>query len=249
MTKQEIADSVRLLAQAWRSRTRIEGLSASPASVAEAHAIQDQVAAVLGETIGAFKANAPPDIAPTRGLIYARMIRRSPARISPAETPYLGVEGEIAFRFMRDLPAQAKPYARDEIAAAVAVLPAIEVVSSRFHDPYSRSPLEQLADCMINGALVIGSEILDWSQLDLPRLHVALLVNDKPVLERQGRHPTDDPLAVAVALVNMMRDAGGVKAGQLVTTGSWTELRRLRSGDRCAVQFEKLGSAQVLFAD
>jgi 2-keto-4-pentenoate hydratase len=157
------------------------------------------------------------------------------------------VEGEIAFRFIRDLPAQAKPYGRAEVAGAAAVLPAIEVVSSRFHDPRARPPLEQLADCMINGALVTGSEIYDWSHLDIAHLHVALLVNDKPVLERQGGHPTDDPLGVAVALVNMMRDAGGVKAGQIVTTGSWTGLRWLRSGDRCAVQFENLGSAEVLF--
>jgi 2-keto-4-pentenoate hydratase len=247
MTEQEIADTVQLLAHAWRSGTRIESLPASPSSVSEAHAIQDQVAAVLGETVGAFKANAPPGDEPTRGLIYARMIRHSPARVSPAETPHLGVEGEIAFRFIRDLPAKTTPYVRDEVAAAVAALPAIEVVSGRFRDPRTRSALEQLADCMTNGALVTGAEMRDWSHLDIPRLHVTLLVNDKPVLERQGGHPTDDPLGVAVALVNMMCHAGGVIAGQMVTTGSWTKLQFLRPGDHCAVQFEKLGSAEVFF--
>lgn len=247
MTEQEMSDAVALLAQAWRSGTRIEGLPVSPATVSEAHAIQDRVAAVLGEPVGAFKANAPPGLAPTRGLIYRRRIRRSPARISPVETPDLGVEGEIAFRFMRDLAAQEIPYGREEVAGAVAVLPAIEVVSSRFRDPRSRPVMEQLADCIINGALVAGPETHDWSHLDLPSLHVALLVNDQPVLQRQGGHPTGDPLGVAVALVNLMRDAGGVKAGQMVTTGSWTGLRSLTPGDRCVVQFEHLGCAEVLF--
>ena len=77
----------------------------APASVAEAHIIQDRVAALLGEAVGGFKANAPPGEEPTRGLIYARMMRSSPLRMAPAEVPHLGVEGEIAFRFTRDLPA------------------------------------------------------------------------------------------------------------------------------------------------
>ena len=249
MTDQEIAVSAGLLAQAWRSGTRIEALPATPSSVTEAHVIQDQVAALLGETVGAFKANAPPDAEPTRGLIYERMIRPAPARISAAEMPHLEVEGEIAFRFTRDLPARVASYAREEVAEAVAALPAIEVVSSRFHDPQARPPLEQLADSLNNGALVPGAETDDWPHLDMARLSVTLLINGRPVLERQGGHSTNDPLGVAVALVNMMRKAGGVTAGQMVTTGSWTGLRSLRPGESCAVQFEGLGRAEVIFSD
>ena len=81
---------------------------------------------------------------------------------------------------------------------------------------------------MAFGALVPGAEMADWSQLDLPRLRVALVVNGEPVLERNGGHPNDDPLGVAVALVNMLRATCGVKAGQMVTTGSWTGLRFLK---------------------
>ena len=39
----------------------------------------------------------------------------------------------------------------------------------------------------------------------------------------------------------------GVQAGQLVTTGSWTGLRFLKAGDRCTVNFEHLGAAEVAF--
>lgn len=247
MTGQDIAGSVELLVQARRGGTRIEALPAVPSSVAEAHAIQDRVATLLGETVGGFKANAPPNGEPTRGLIYARMIRPSPARISPTEVPHLGVEGEIAFRFSHDLPAREAPYGHEEVAEAVAALPAIEVVSGRFRDPRTRPVLEQLADCIINGALVTGPVISAWSQLDIPRLHVSLRVNGRSVLERQGGHPIDDPLHVAVSLVNMMRGVSGVRAGQIMTTGSWTGLRFLKPGDHCTVQFEHLGGAEVAF--
>jgi len=247
MTESEIAACAEALAQARRGGKPIEALPSVPSSVADAHAIQDRVTALLGETVAAFKASAPPDAEPSRGLNYARMIRPSPARMAPAEVPHLGVEGEIAFRFTRDLPARDAPYTRPEVANAVAALPAIEVVSGRLRDSRARPALEQLADSMAFGAFVPGAEIADWSNLDLPRLRVTLLVNGEPVVERQGGHPIDDPLGVALALVNMMRATGGVTAGQFVTTGSWTGLRFLKPGDRCAVQFENLGAAEVVF--
>jgi 2-keto-4-pentenoate hydratase len=247
MTEPEIVSCAEVLAQARRSGTPIEALPAVPSSVADAHAIQDRVTALLGETVGAFKASAPLGAEPTRGLTFVRMIRPSPARMSPAEVPHLGVEGEIAFRFTRDLPARNELYTREDVAGAVAALPAIEVVSGRLRDPRTRPALEQLADSMAFGALVPGAEMPDWSQLDLPRLRVTLSVNGEPVLQRQGGHPIDDPLGVALALANMMRQSHGVKSGQLVTTGSWTGLRFLKPGDRCAVQFEHLGTAEVAF--
>lgn len=245
MTEPEIAAAAEILAAARRSGTQIEGLPVTPSSVGEAHEIQDRVAALVSQPIGAFKAGAPPEGEPTRGLIEARMIRSSPAHMSVAEVPHLGVEGEVAFRFTRDLPARSAPYTRDEIAKAVAVLPVIEVVSSRFHDPLSRPKLEQLADCGINAGLVTGLELADWSHLDLPNLRMTFTVNGETQIARKGGHPTDDPIAGAVALANMMR--AGVKAGQIVTTGSWTGLPFLKPGDRCTVRFEGLGEAEVVF--
>ncbi|HEY1856672.1 2-keto-4-pentenoate hydratase [Acidocella sp.] len=247
MTEQEIASAAAALAEAERSGTQLEALPVAPASVTEAHAIQDRVVALTGTPVGAFKATAPLDKEPTRGLIYAHMIRQSPARLPTAEVPHLGVEGEVAFRFTRDLPARGTPYTREEVAEALVALPAIEVVSSRYREPRAKPPLEQLADRNINGALVPGAEIADWSHLEMQSLRVTLFVNDEPVVDREGGHPTGDPLGVAVALVNMMREGTGVKAGQLVTTGSWTGLRFLNPGDRCAVEFAGLGRAEVVF--
>lgn len=247
MTEQEMTACIEALAEGRRNGRQIGALPAVPSSVAEAHAIQDRVTAMLGETVGAFKATAPPNTEPTRGVIYANVVRPSPAQFSPVEVPHLGVEGEVAFRFIRDLPARDVAYTREEVASAVAALAAIEVVSGRFHDPRTRPKLEQLADCVANGGLVYGAETKEWRHIDLPRLRVTLWVNDKPVLDQQGGHPIDDPLGVAVTFVNMMRTIGGVSAGQIVTTGSWTGLPFLKPGDHCKVRFEGLGEAEVRF--
>lgn len=259
-----IAEGAALLAAARRTHTRIGLLpnACRPASNAEAHAIQDAVTALLGAEVGAFKANIPiaetPEAASgvdaawirsagVRAPIYAPSIHASPARMAAAAVPQCGVEGEVAFRFRHDLPPRATPYSREEVATAVDACAAIEVVTSRYAEPDGASAFDKLADCISNGGFVHGTAIADWRHLDLARLKVVLSVNGAEALSQTGGHPTGDPLGTAVALVEMMRTAGGVRAGQFVTCGSCTGLRYLVPGDTCHVRFEGLGTAEVSF--
>jgi 2-keto-4-pentenoate hydratase len=249
MNQRQIDEAVALLAGARRGEGLLEELpkSCRPETIADAHAIQDAVTAALGETVGGFKANAPPNEAPTRGLIYAPTVQPTPGTMPAEDVPDCGVEGEIAFFFRRDLPPRAEPYTREEVAAAVDACAAIEVVDSRYHDQTAVTPMERLADCISNGAFVHGPLVTDWHRLELASVRVCLSVNGVPVLEQRGGHPIMDPLGPAVALVNLMREAGGVRTGQFVTTGSCTGLRYLKPGDSCAVQFDDLGTATVTF--
>lgn len=250
MDPTHIAEAAALLVAARRSRSRIQlpPPSCRPASVVDAHAIQDAVTAALGTAVGAFKANAPAGAEPTRGVIYAPSIHSSPSRIPASLVPQCGVEGEVAFVFRANLPPRSTPYTREEVAAVVDACPAIEVVTSRYADPDAASPLDKLADGINNGGFVYGASISGWRGLELGKLKVTLTVNGAPVLEQVGGHPTGDPLGIAVALVEMMRGAGGVKAGQFVTCGSCTGLRYLQPGDVCGVRFEGLGAAEVTFS-
>ncbi len=249
MDTQQINRAAALLVQARRTGALLDGLpaDATPASVADAHAIQDAVTAGIGKPVGAFKAMAPANGEPTRGVIYAGTIHSSPARVPVAEVPQCGVEGEVAFVFRRDLPARAAAYTRDEVAGAVDACAAIELVTSRYRDSDKASNLEKLADCISNGAFVRAAPLAGWRDLELGKLKVTLTVNGETVLEQVGGHPTGDPLGVAVVLANMMREQGGVRAGQFVTCGSCTGLRYLKPGDVCGVRFEGLGAAEVTF--
>ena len=111
MDASHIAEAASLLVAARRSQSRIPPLppSCRPASVTDAHAIQDAVTAQLGAAVGAFKANAPPGAEPTRGVIYTPTIHTSPSRIPAALVPQCGVEGEVAFIFRADLPPAPRP--------------------------------------------------------------------------------------------------------------------------------------------
>jgi 2-keto-4-pentenoate hydratase len=249
MDTSRIDRAAALLVGARRNGTLPDGLpaDATPASVEEAHAIQDAITAGLGKPVGAFKAMAPAHGEPTRGVIYADTIHASPARIPAAEVPQCGVEGEVAFAFCRDLPPRAAPYSRDEVAAAVDACAAIELVSSRYRNSDAASNLQKLADSISNGGFVHAAPAADWRNLELGKLKVTLTVNGTPVLEQVGGHATGDPLGIAVVLANMMREQGGVRAGQFVTCGTYTGLRYLKPGDVCGVRFEGLGAAEVTF--
>jgi len=251
MDTQQCAQAAALLVQARRSMQPVAGLpeTCRPASVTDAHEIQDATTAALGKAVGAFKAMAPAEGEPTRGVIYDGTIHPTLARMRAAEVPACGVEGEVAFIFRRDLPPRAQPYTRDEVSAAVDALAAIEVVHSRYADRNAVSNLENLADSISNGGFVHAPPVTDWRGLPLGKLRVRLTLNGETVLEKEGGHPTGDPLGVAVALVNMMREQNGVRAGQFVTCGSWTGLRFLKPGDTCSVWFEGLGTAEVTFTD
>ena len=249
MDSQNIEQAAALLVQARRTMQHVSGLpeTCRPTGVAEAHAIQDATTVALGKRVGAFKATNPPNGEPTRGLIYADTIHPTPATIPAVSVPACGVEGEVAFIFRHDLPPRPQPYARDEVAAVVDALAAIEVVDSRYSDRTKVSNLENLADSVSNGAFVHAAPLPDWRGLELGRLRVTLTVNGATVLSREGGHPTGDPLGVAVALVNMMRDQDGVQAGQFVTCGTFTGLRFLKPGDACDVTFDGLGAVRVTF--
>jgi 2-keto-4-pentenoate hydratase len=249
MNKQQIQRAAHVLVQSRRDMKPLTGLpdGLRPSSIGEALAIQDEVTLQLGKLIAGFKAMAPANGEPTRGVIYGGTIHASPCKLPASIVPQCGVEGEVAFIFRRDLPDRAAPYTRNEVAAVVDACAVIEVVHSRFAQKAPVSNLEKLADSISNGALVYDVPRSDWRDLQLGKLKVTLSVNGKSTLDQVGGHPTGDPLGVAVVLVNMWREKGGVRAGQLVTCGSFTGLKFLKPGDTCSVRFEGLGQAEVAF--
>ena len=245
----QVAEAAALLNKARETRMPLEEFpeTCRPTTLEDGYAIQDAVAASLKAEIGGYKAIAPKEGDPTRGPLYANMIRATPSRFPAAAVRPCGVEGEVAFRYKQDLPPRATAYSREEVAAAVEACAAIEVVSTRFADHSKKTIFERLADNNLNGGFVHAAPSADWRKLDLGNIRVVLEVNGEVVDDHTGGHPTGDPLGVATALANMLRNGPGIKEGQFCTCGTYTGLRFLEPGDVCVVRFEGLGEAQVGF--
>jgi len=165
------------------------------------------------------------------------------------------IECEIAFEFRRDLPPRpSQPYARHEVAAAIGAMRlAIELVDPRW--PAGSGTLAELADGFNNGALVAGAAHADWDATDFARLAIVL------VREHEGRRDEvargsaaaildGDPFATVVMLANAPPDASrGLRAGDIVTTGSCTGAPSLPGPGAYRADFAQLGSAEFVFVD
>jgi 2-keto-4-pentenoate hydratase len=249
MTPNAIDDAARLLSESRRTRQLLDGLPEAlrPATLNDAHAIQEATATHLSDSIAGWKVSATPDGRVARGALLRSRLHASGSRIAAAAVPLLGVEAEIAFRFDRDLPPRERPYDYEEIAAAVTALPAIEIVDSRFRGYPDAPLLDRIADCMSNGAFVYGELQDGWRDFDLETLDVELLVDDRSIVHRSGGHPTKDPLLPAVALVNDLRSSTGVRGGQIVTTGTYTGLNFAKPGQTVVATFAGFRAVSVQF--
>lgn len=248
MNRAAIEEAAALLVRA-RSGPRLARLpeSCRPATVEDAHAIQEAAAAQLGESISGWKIAVTPDGEVARGALVQSRVVPSGASLPASQMPLLGVECEVAFRFERALPARRAPYGYEEVAAAVTAFLAIEVVDSRFHTYPSTPLLDRIADFMSNGAFVRGADIPAWRSADLVRLDVELVVAGESVVRQVGGHNAKDPLLPAVALVNDLRTRGGVQAGKVVTTGTYTGLQHVKAGQAVEAVFHGIGSVTVRF--
>lgn len=206
--------------------------------------MQDAMVAKLGERVAGWKVAINKD-GVMRGAIVGSRLLQSPASIPAADVKLLGIEGEIAFRFDRDLFPREKDYSAEDIAAATTAFVEIEIVASRFAD-YAKTPiLDRTVDLMSNGAFITGTHRPDWRQIDLSKLQATLRVNGDIAVQKTAAHATGDPILPAIALVNELRRTTGVKSGQFITTGTYTGLHFVKPGDTIEVEFTDFGTAAV----
>jgi 2-keto-4-pentenoate hydratase len=219
-----------------------------PRDNASAYYLQHSVAAGLGP-IGGWKVGSPSPTGPfTCAPLPASHIMPSPARVQQDACPDRGVEAEIAVRLAADLPPRDLEYTRDEVLAAIgSAHPAIELLQSRFQDVNAVDPLSALADSLSHHGLVWGDAIPGWQSIDLDAEGVRVLVNGEEIKRATG-NPAGDMLRLVTWLANEgARWAGGLKAGQLVTTGSWTAKDFVPPGAAVRMVFEHCGSVEVQY--
>ena len=249
MEQRFIVEAARLLVAARGSGRKIEGLpkTCQPTTLMEAHAIQDQAVALLGEAVDGWKVGAPLEDGVMRGALLRSRVFESPARIPAAIMPLLGVEPEIAFQFDRDMPPREAAYTRAEVEDAVSAFAGIEIVDSRFLS-YPDSPvLDKAADFVSNGGFVRGTRNTEWRGINLTDLLVTVTFDGEVVARVRGGHPTKDPILPALNLVNQLRHDVGVKAGQIMTTGTYAGITYAKPGQVVTAAFENFGSAEVRF--
>lgn len=218
-----------------------------PAAPGAAFAVQAAVATALDESIAGWKVGFSPQKLPVAGPLYASLVGSSGATLTlPRHTPLI-VEAEIGFRLAGDLPPRRdEPYTREEILDAVAeVLIGFELIASRLGDPAKVPFTAFLADNLGNAGYIAGDAIRAFGDLDLAALRCMLDVDGAIVHDRPGGHPQDDPVLPLLAWANAQQDGlGGLRAGQIVTTGSLA-LRRFTAPAEVSARIEGIGEVSA----
>jgi 2-keto-4-pentenoate hydratase len=238
MTEHDIAAQL-LAVHAGTKATRIE-----VADERQAYAVQALVAAKLGP-IGGWKVGAPgPAAAPNCAPMPLAGLFKGPKDLDSKVFTQREVESEIGFTFKTGLPPRDTPYVADEIIAAIGTCqPGLEVLQSRLENPGAARALALLADFIQTGAYVWGEPIENWQSLDFTKMQVIQTISDGPGVTRIG-NPAGDMVRLMLWLANTgTRWAGGIKAGHVVTCGSWTG--KTQAPADCEVEAEFVGAQPV----
>lgn len=248
-----------LLIQARRTRRPIDLPDACrPRGLEEAYAIQEAVTAGLGETPVGWKIGAT-DAAirvregfdePVAGRLFVGHVHAAPAEL-PAVlfTTFRNCETEFAFRLAQDLPPRPEAYRRSDVIAAIATLhPAVEVGDTRYRDRARMGGIGVCADNAGGTEFVMAEGIADWRGLDLPAQTVSLDVDGTRRATGSGSAVMGDPVDALVWLAHhLSRRAIGLRAGDLVTTGSCTGITKVEPGASVRADFGHLGEVVIRF--
>ena len=225
-------------------------------SLEEAYAVQDRVREALvagGDQVAGWKAaftNAGLQqtygtTEPVCGFLLAGGVLGNGVAVSMSRFVSPIVEAEIAFVMRTDLagPGVTPPRA---LRAVEGALPALELPDFRM----SGKPIgtDLVADGIFANAIVLGSGITPVTNLDLALEGLVYEMNGAIVATNTAAEVLGNPLSSLVWLANHLGSRGlGLRAGDVVMTGSISQLLRPKAGDTVRATYTRLGSVSVRF--
>ena len=251
-----IDDTVaRLVASRRQGQTTTAGGTPLPDAEA-AYAVQAGVGRALGWFAGLPARSAPhhwKSGGPSRQatLTHAPLpphgVWASPADAHSWPFHLRGIEAEVALRVhvLRD-PQRAATLDLDGATRLVdAMCVSIELVDSRWTEALDAPALAKLADLQSHGALVLG-EWQPFAARDWAAQRCIVNIGKRPAMEFQGTHSLGDPAFVLPAWLRHATQGGAVvRAGTVVTTGTWCGLPLAHAGERVVAEFPGIGRAEV----
>ena len=219
-----------------------------PADLDSALAIQRRVVALLGQDVGGWKCSVPSE---ARALNVAPIFASTVFRKSPCAIVATGaiarIEPEIAFVMGRDLPGRDTSYTEAEIRSAIAEPRLVlELLGTRYADPGAASWPEMMADFVQNQGLFVGPLFRGGLDAALESFPITIHTPEGVLSTHDGRHGDGHPLRPLYWLANFLAGRGeGLRAGQVVTTGSYAGAIDVPIGTPLTVTFGDLGKIEI----
>ena len=254
-------EAAALLWRHWQAGTRIDALPEAlrPINRAAGYRIGAALAAHAGERVVGWKIAATSKAGqahinvdgPLGGRLLSGRILKPHSTVTLGDNIMKVAEVEFAFRFARALPSRGSDYSYDEVMDAVQSLhPSIEIPDSRYNDFTSVGAPSLIADTACASWLMIGEAFAEiWRSLDLSEHEVHALKADKIIASGAGKAALGDPRIALHWLVNeVSRFAEGIKAGDVVTTGTCVVPVPIMGGDYVIADYGNLGRLSIVIA-
>jgi 2-keto-4-pentenoate hydratase len=223
------------------SRIDQDFIAKHPLTEPEALTVQAAVQAQIGAVGGWKIAGGSMPGALSLGPIPAVGVQASPATFDKGQFISRGIECEIAYRIGSDL--MSPPYDLETALSAIdAVMAVIEIAETRLVAPKEAPYPWGLADHQLSGGLVYGEPVADWRGVD-PLKQGVTLTFDGAVIVEVSAHKSAELASRVMNLANTIGShCGGVKAGQIIITGSMSGNIPAEEGTAVKAQFTSFGT-------
>lgn len=184
---------------------------------------------------------------PDFGFLTDKMVYGTGAEV-PATSEMIApkAEGEIAFILKDDLTGPGVTNA-DVIAATDFVMPCFEIVDSRIKD-WKIKIQDTVADNASCGVIVLGDGARRPHELDLSTCGIVVSLNGEIISTGAGAAALGSPVNCVTWLANTLGAFGiGLKAGELILSGSLVPLQAVQPGDSMHMEIGGLGQASARF--
>lgn len=133
------------------------------------------------------------------------------------------------------------------LAATDFVMPAIEIIDSRYRD-FKFDLKSVVADNCSSSRFVVGGRIRPVEDLDLRTLGIVMEINGEIVALGAGAAVLGHPAAAIAMLANLLGERGEeIPAGTLILSGAITEAVMVKAGDSVSLRVQDLGCVNVRF--
>lgn len=226
-------------------------------TVAEGYAVQDELIrrrVAAGARISGYKGGLTSKAkmqqmgvnVPAFGVLINTTCVVDGGVIDISELIHPKVEPEIAFVTSRELSGLDCSVA-EVLAATDFVMPAMEVIDSRFKDFKFDLP-SVIADNTSAARYIVGGAPRKPAGLDLRLLGIVMERNGQLAGNAAGAAILGHPAAAVAALVHHLASSGkALPAGSLVMAGAATEAVMVKAGDHLTNRVQHLGTVSVRF--
>ena len=226
-------------------------------TIEDAYAIQQRLIArrlgagerVVGKKIGVTSQavmNMLGVFQPDFGILLDGMVYNEGQPIEARTLIQPKAEGEIAFVLKKDLMGPGVT-AADVMAATEGVMACFEIVDSRIRD-WKIQIQDTVADNASCGVFVLGDRLVDPRDVDLATCGMVLEKNGEIVATGAGATALGHPANAVAWLANTLGRLGmGLKAGEVVLSGSLGIMVPVQAGDSLRVTIGGIGGCSVRF--